>query len=69
MVEASNGNRYRLTLGADRSWLATYIPDPVTVRLGSTGGIVSLTPNEDGNMATGLCLVFQRRQGHGQQWI
>ena len=53
VVEASNGNRYRLTLGADRSWLATYIPDPVTVRLGSTGGIVSLTPNEDGTWLRG----------------
>ena len=53
VVEASNGNRYRLTLAPDRSWLATYIPDPVTVRLGSSGGIVSLTPNEDGTWLRG----------------
>lgn len=55
VVEASNGNRYRLTLtlGPDRAWQATYIPDPVTVRLGSTGGIVSLTPNEDGTWLRG----------------
>jgi len=53
VVEASNGNRYRLTLGPDRSWLATYIPEPVTVRLGGTGGTVSLTPNEDGTWLRG----------------
>lgn len=53
VVEASNGNRYRLTLGPDRSWQAIYIPDPVTVRLGSSGGTVSLTPNEDGTWLRG----------------
>ena len=53
VIEASNGNRYRLTLGPDRSWQANYIPDPVTVRLGSTGGVVSLTPNEDGTWLRG----------------
>ena len=53
VIEASNGNRYRLTLGPDRSWQASYIPDPVTVRLGSTGGVVSLTPNEDGTWLRG----------------
>ena len=53
VVEASNGNRYRLTLGPDRSWQATYIPDPVTVRLGSTGGTVSLTPEEEGTWLRG----------------
>jgi len=53
VVESTNGNRYRLTLGPDRSWQANYIPDPVTVRLGSTGGSVSLTPNEDGTWLRG----------------
>ena len=53
VVEASNGNRYRLTLGPDRIWLASYIPTPVTVQLGTTGGAVSLTPNEDGTWLRG----------------
>lgn len=53
VVEASNGYRYRLTLGPDRAWQADYIADPVTVRLGSSGGAVSLTPNEDGTWQRG----------------
>ena len=53
VVEASNGNRYRLILGPNRDWQASYIPDPVTVRLGSAGGAVSLTPEEDGTWLRG----------------
>ena len=56
VVAASNGNSYRLTLvisGSDRSWQADYIPSPVTIRLGNTGGAVSLTPNEDGSWRRG----------------
>lgn len=53
VVEAGNGNRYRLVLGPDRNWQANYIPTPVTVRLGNTGGTVSLTPNEDGTWLRG----------------
>ena len=53
VVEAGNGNRYRLVLGPDRNWQANYIPTPVTVRLGNTGGSVSLTPNEDGTWLRG----------------
>lgn len=53
VVEAGNGNRYRLVLSPDRTWQANYIPTPVTVRLGNTGGSVSLTPNEDGTWLRG----------------
>ena len=53
VVEAGNGNRYRLVLGADRNWRAQYEAVPVTVRLGNTGGTVSLTPNEDGTWLRG----------------
>ncbi len=56
VVEASNGNRYRLSLvimGAVRTWRAEYIPSPVTIQLGNTGGVVSLTPNEDGTWRRG----------------
>ena len=56
VVEASNGNSYRLTLvisGSDRRWQAIYIPSPVTIQLGNTGGAVSLTPNEDGTWRRG----------------
>ena len=53
VVEAGNGNRYRLVLGPDRNWQANYIPTPVTVRLGNSGGAVSLTPNEDGTWLRG----------------
>ncbi|MCY4598134.1 MAG: hypothetical protein OXC19_25460 [Bryobacterales bacterium] len=56
VVESSNGNRYRLSLvimGAVRTWRAEYIPSPVTIQLGNTGGVVSLTPNEDGTWRRG----------------
>lgn len=53
VVEASNGNSYRLTLGPDGMWQASFIPSPVTVQLGSSGGAVSLTPNEDGTWLRG----------------
>ena len=53
VVEANNGSSYRLTLGSDGQWIARFIPQPVTVRLGTSGGLVSLVPNEDGTWERG----------------
>ena len=37
-VEASNGNRYRLELGSDRTWTAVFVPPPpLEVPLGRSG--------------------------------
>ena len=53
IVEATNGSSYRLILGPGRVWQANYIPEAVSVQLGSTGGTVTLTPNEDGSWLRG----------------
>ncbi len=48
VVEADNGNRYRLTLG-DSGWLWEFLaPDAVAVALGTTGDFVFITQQEDG---------------------
>ncbi|MDE0621296.1 MAG: hypothetical protein OXH83_06455 [Bryobacterales bacterium] len=56
VVEATNGSSYRLILGSGGVWQATYIPENVTVQLGSFGGTVILTPNEDGSWQRGSFL-------------
>ena len=53
VVQATNGYSYRLTLGPGRLWQADYISEDVTVQLGSFGGTVILTPNEDGSWRRG----------------
>ena len=56
VIEATNGTSYRLTLGSGGVWQANYIPENVTVQLGSFGGTVILTPNEDGSWQRGSFL-------------
>ena len=47
-LDASNGNKYRLTL-ADGNWMVEYVPPPPDeVTLGSSGSTVELTRLEDG---------------------
>ena len=53
VVEASTGQRYRLSLGQDALWQAVYEPSSETVQLGTYGGTVSLTLNEDGTWQHG----------------
>ena len=53
IVEASNGQSYRLSLGTGGKWQAVYQPSSVSVRLGTFGGSVSLTRNEDGTWMRG----------------
>ena len=48
IVEASNGNRYRLTRQDDR-WVAEFVPTSVQVLLGEHGGSLTLRREEDGN--------------------
>ena len=49
---ASNGNTYNLVLQADgdggSTWIARYVPDRVTVRLGTSNFRITLTRAEDG---------------------
>ena len=58
VVEASNGNQYRLTLGED-GWLAEFLPaEGVAVALGTSGEAVLITEQEDGTyLANGQRLV------------
>jgi hypothetical protein len=56
VVQARNGSSYRLTIGPDRMWRAAYIPEDVSVQLGSSGETVTLTPNEDGSWRRGSTL-------------
>ncbi len=56
VVQARNGSSYRLTIGPDRMWRAAYIPEDVSVQLGSSGEAVTLTPNEDGSWRRGSTL-------------
>ena len=53
VVTASNGQSYRLSLGTNRRWQAVYQPSSVPVRLGTSGGTVNLTRNEDGTWMRG----------------
>ena len=53
VVEASNGQSYRLSLRTDGRWQAVYQPSSVSVRLGTFGGSVNLTRNEDGTWMRG----------------
>ena len=53
VVEASNGARYRLRLRPDGTWYATYVSTDVSIQLGSSGGTLILTPNEDGTWQRG----------------
>lgn len=53
IVQAANGSSYRLTLGPGNLWQAAYIPEDVSVELGSFGGSVILTPGEDGTWRRG----------------
>ncbi len=47
--KAANGNDYRFVKNESGQWEAVYVPpEPVTVRLGSSGGSVSLQRLEDG---------------------
>ncbi len=48
IVEASNGNRYRLTRRGD-DWVSEFIPTSVQVLLGEHGGSLTLRREEDGN--------------------
>ncbi len=48
-VRAENGNIYTLTFTQDGRWTATYSPMEVTVRLGTSGYIVTLVKAEDGS--------------------
>ena len=52
-IEASNGNRYRLRLRPDGTWYATFVSSDVSIQLGTSGGILILTPNEDGTWQRG----------------
>ena len=45
---AENGDRYRLTLGADGMWMAAFIPTPQVVDLGGSQETVTLMTTEGG---------------------
>ena len=53
IVEASNGESYRLTLRSDGLWQAVYQLSSVPVQLGTFGGTINLTRNEDGTWMRG----------------
>ena len=54
IVEAANGNRYTLSLGADGDWSAAFHPpDPLHVPLGTSGDAVSIEIGEDQNFWLG----------------
>ena len=53
VVQATNGSSYRLSLGPGGAWQAVYVPTDVSLRLGTLGGTVTLTPNEDGTWRRG----------------
>ena len=46
-IEAENGNMYRLTR-VGNEWTAEFVPQGVTVRLGTSGDSINLTREEDG---------------------
>lgn len=52
LFEASNGKSYRLTLTAD-GWMSEFIPMTVQVPLGSHGGVLTLSQQEDGKFWSG----------------
>ena len=56
IVEASNGNRYRLTLGED-GWSPVFEPTLVSVDLGQSGGSVTLRREEDGQYWLGSIVI------------
>ena len=56
VVEASNGNRYRLTLGED-GWSPVFEPTLVSVDLGQSGGSVTLRREEDGQYWLGSIVI------------
>lgn len=48
-VRAENGNVYTLVRTQDGRWMANYSPEEITVRLGTSGYIVTLVKAEDGS--------------------
>ena len=51
VVEASNGNRYSLSLEDDGIWMAMFVPMPrMTVPLGTSGASVLVDRQEDGRL-------------------
>ncbi|MDE0105484.1 MAG: hypothetical protein OXN89_24165 [Bryobacterales bacterium] len=56
-VAAANGNVYRLTMGVDGIWSATYVPREVPLALGTSGEFVTLVSAEDGTYWLGAELV------------
>ena len=47
-IEAENGNMYRLTR-VGNEWTAEFVPQGVTVRLGTSGNSINLTRERTGN--------------------
>ena len=54
VVQARNGNSYRLSLSAEGEWTAVFqMPDPVTVTLGASASVVEIEILEDGTYRIG----------------
>ena len=52
-----NGHRYRFIQAPSGAWIATYVPEPVEVRLGFHGGTITLTRMEDGSHQLGTTAI------------